>query len=180
MGQYYIGVSLDAKEAIHPFGAKLMEHSWKGNSYMKFAERLLSPGNKWHKTRIVWAGDYMDEGLFLDEGSNDCTLYSMAIDWPIPNSSDSDGPDVRYILNHTKNLYIDLEEVPCIDVEDEEGKNWKIHPLSILTSSGNGRGGGDYRDDEDENVGSWAGDVISTDFIKPIGMEKYTNFFVED
>lgn len=173
MGQYFKAVSLDAKEKFVPFGLKLMEHSWINNSTMKAVERLLSPGNKWHKTRIVWAGDYMDNGLFIEE---DRTLYSEASEfWP-DASSDLDGPDVIYAVNHTKNMYIDLREVP--DVEDEEGL--KIHPLSVLTSSGNGRGSGDYKDYEDENVGSWAGDVISTEYEEPMGMEKYTAFFIKD
>ena len=60
MGQYFKPVSLDAKEKVVPFGLKLMEHSWLSNNTMKGVERLLSPGNKWHKTRIVWSGDYMD------------------------------------------------------------------------------------------------------------------------
>lgn len=182
MGQYYTAVSLDAKEALHPFGAKLMEHSWLENSHMKQVERLLSPGNPWHKTRIVWAGDYMDEGIFLeekdlkDEEGNINGLYSIASKYPL--STPSDGPDTRYILNHTKNIYIDKNDIPDVPGEGNEG--WKIHPLSILTSSGNGRGGGDYRDEDDENVGSWAGDVISTEFEEPVGMEKFTAFFVKD
>lgn len=172
MGQYFKAVSLDAKEKVSPFGAKLMEHSWLMNPYMKQVERLLAPGNKWHKTRIVWAGDYMDKGLFIDGGY---TLYEHA-GYLEDAPSEVDGPEVLYVVNHSKNVYIDLREVP--DVEDAEG--WKIHPLPILTSSGNGRGGGDYRDDDDENVGSWAGDVISTEYEEPVGMEKYTAFFIKD
>lgn len=172
MGQYFKAVSLDAKEKVSPFGAKLMEHSWLMNPFMKQVERLLSPGNKWHKTRIVWAGDYMDQGLFI-EGER--TLYEHSTYLP-DAQSELDGPEILYVVNHSKNVYIDLREVP--DVKDAEG--WKIHPLSILTSSGNGRGGGDYRDDDDENVGSWAGDVISTEYEEPVGMEKFTAFFVED
>lgn len=172
MGQYFKAVSLDAKEKVSPFGAKLMEHSWLMNPYMKQVERLLSPGNKWYKTRIVWAGDYMQERLFVDK---ETTLYEECREWP-ESSLEVDGPEILYVINHSKNMYIDLREVP--DVKDAEG--WKIHPLSILTSSGNGRGGGDYRDDDDENVGYWAGDVISTDYEEPVGMEKFTAFFVED
>ncbi len=178
MGQYYKAVSLDTKQFISPFGAKLMEHSWVGNSYMRHVESLLSPGGSWYKTRIVWAGDYGDEGLFVPEGQEEETLYSYVYDnfsEQVPASVD--GPEIRYIVNHSKNVYIDMEEVPNLPSVDS---SWKIHPLSILTSSGNGRGGGDYRDDDDTNVGSWAGDVISTEFVEPIDMEKYTEFFIED
>jgi hypothetical protein len=42
---------------------------------------------------------------------------------------------------------------------------WIISPLTLLLSSGNGRGGGDYYTDDsrgyDHLVGSWAGDSIS-------------------
>jgi len=178
MGQYYKAVSIDAKQYISPFGAKIMEHSWIGNSYMKEVERLLSPGGRWHKTRLVWAGDYADNGLFVPEGYEEGTLYSYVYDnYTSPSDSGGDGPDIRYIVNHSKNVYIDMEEVPSLPNVDS---SWKIHPLSILTSSGNGRGGGDYKDDDDTNVGSWAGDVISTEFVEPIDMEKYTEFFTED
>lgn len=176
MGQYYKVVSLDTKQFISPFGAKLIEHFWVGNSYMKQVERLLSPGGGWHKTRLVWAGDYADKGLFVPEGHEESTLYSYAYDnYTLPPDSSGDGPDVRYIVNHSKNLYIDMEDIPNLEGEQD----FRIHPLPILTSSGNGRGSGDYRDDDDTNVGSWAGDVISTEFIEPDGMEKYTEFFTE-
>jgi hypothetical protein len=178
MGQYYKAVSLDAKQFVSPFGAKLMEHSWVGHTYMKRVENLLSPGNPWHKTQLVWAGDYGDKLLFTDDP--DRNLYDVALD-EFTNVSEGvmDGPEIRYIVNHSKNVYIDMEEVPGLPELNGEG-DWRIHPLSILTSSGNGRGGGDYRDDDDTNVGSWAGDVISTEFLEPEGMEKYTAFFTED
>jgi hypothetical protein len=176
MGQYYKAVSLDTKQFVSPFGAKLMEHSWVGHTYMKRVENLLSPGNPWHKTQLVWAGDYGDKLLFTDDP--DRNLYDVALD-DFTNVSEGtmDGPEIRYIVNHSKNVYIDMEEIPNLPSVDS---SWKIHPLSILTSSGNGRGGGDYRDDDDTNVGSWAGDIISTEFLEPEGMEKYTEFFTED
>lgn len=145
-------------------------------------QQLLSPGNPWHKTKIVWTGDYSDKELFT--GDPERNLYDVASDefTDISNQPTVDGPQTRYIVNHTKNVYIDLSEVPGVTVlhNDEEESGRKIHPLSILTSSGNGRGGGDYRDDEDENVGSWAGDVISSEYEAPEGMEKFTAFFVKD
>lgn len=176
MGQYYKAVSLDSKQFISPFGAKLMEHSWMENSYMLQVEQLLSPGNAWHKTRLVWTGDYSDKELFT--GDPERNLYDMAADYflNITETPIADGPRPLYIVNHTKNLYIVISEVP--DVKD--GNGWKIHPLSILTSSGNGRGGGDYREDDDDNVGSWAGDVISCEYDNPTNMDEYTEFFIED
>jgi hypothetical protein len=148
---------------------------------MKRVENLLSPGNPWHKTQLVWAGDYGDKELFTDDP--DRNLYDLASD-EFTNISEGvmDGPETRYIVNHSKNVYIDLSEVPCVTIlhNDLEERKWIIHPLSILTSSGNGRGGGDYRDDDDTNVGSWAGDVISSEYNEPTGMDKFTAFFTED
>ena len=182
MGQYYIAVSIDTKQCVHPFGAKLMEHSWVGNSHMVHVQQLLAPGNPWHKTKIVWTGDYSDRELFT--GDPERNLYDLATD-EFTDLSDTpvvDGPQTMYIVNHSKNVYIDLSEVPGVTVlhNDEEESGWSIHPLSILTSSGNGRGGGDYGDDDDTNVGSWAGDVISSEYDEPVGMDKFTAFFIED
>jgi len=181
MGQYYIAASIDKKQCVHPFGAKLMEHSWIGNAFMNKIQQLLSPGNPWYKTRIVWTGDYSDIGLFTEDPERN--LYDLASDEfeNLTESTTVDGPDTVYIVNHTKNMYIDLSKVSSVEAGDEDwNKGWKIHPLSILTSSGNGRGGGDYKDDDDENVGSWAGDVISCEYEEPVGMEEFTQFFTKD
>lgn len=182
MGQYYKAVSLDTKQSVSPFGAKLMEHSWVPNSFMLYVQQLLAPGNSWHKTRIVWTGDYSDKELFT--GDPDRNLYDLASDefTDLSETPAIDGPQTKYIVNHTKNVYLDLSEVPdCGDRHEQGWKDgWKIHPLSILTSSGNGRGGGDYKDDDDDNVGSWAGDVISCEYEEPVGMEKFTRFFIVD
>lgn len=173
MGQYYKAVSLDTKQYVAPFGAKLMEHSWINNPYMLKVEQLLSPGNQWHKTRIVWTGDYSDRELFT--GDPERNLYDLAAD-EFTNLSEFtiDGPQIRYIVNHSKDLYIDLSEVP--DITNDEG--FKIHPLSLLTSSGNGRGSGDYQEEEGINVGSWAGDIISSEYEEPVGMNKFVEFFM--
>jgi hypothetical protein len=178
MGQYYKAVSLDTKQFVSPFGAKLMEHSWLNSSSLLQVEQLLSPGNPWHKTKIVWTGDYADKELFT--GDPERNLYDLAADefLNLTEAPTTDGPRPLYIVNHTKNIYIKMSEVP--DIRGKDNKGWKIHPLSILTSSGNGRGGGDYRDDDDTNVGSWAGDVISSEYEAPVGMEKFTAFFIED
>ena len=71
----------------------------------------------------------------------------------------------RYLVNHTKQVCLDLKK------ERGNGEKWGnskkeiiIHPLSLLTCSGNGRGGGDYRGNKGELVGSWAGDVISLEY----------------
>ena len=45
--------------------------------------------------------------------------------------------DFPYIVNHTKRICRQAKCPPCPD-------DWTIHPLSLLTASGNGQGGGDF------------------------------------
>lgn len=170
MGQYYRVVNLTKKEFMYPRWIKLMEHSWVGNSCLMAVTNLLSPGNPWHKTKLVWAGDYMDEGLFIR--SKKKTLYREASDkYKEVSIEIPDGPDIYIFVNHTKKEYFDLRK---LDLDAPDGT---IHPLSILTSSGNGRGGGDYRpidEESEEYVGTWAGDIISAEFEIP---SKYKEIF---
>jgi len=185
MGQYYAPVNIDRMEHIntHDYneGLKLMEHSYVGNNLMNVIEELLAPGGSWHKCRLVWAGDYMDDGAFLTpeqergyakKGFNpaNANLHHYVLKCGIkivPPNKDKHDRYNRYLANHTKKMYVDLWECP------REEANWdmKIHPLPLLTSSGNGRGGGDYHYPEGDFldpdgkpvVGSWAGDSISVE-----------------
>ena len=65
MGQYYKAVFLTennkplASVVSYDFGngAKLMEHSWLKNPFVRFVERQLMVTPQ----KVVWAGDYADE-----------------------------------------------------------------------------------------------------------------------
>lgn len=203
MGQYYMPVNVDMMEHVYTHdycnGLKLMEHSYVGNNFMNIIEELLAPGGPWHRWRLVWAGDYMDEGIFLtpeqereyalkgdDPERASLYLYAQKCGIKIvPPNQDKHDRYNRYLANHTKKMYVDLRECP----RDEANWGMKIHPLPLLTSSGNGRGGGDYHYPEgdfmDPNgkpvVGSWAGDIISVErSTKQIaGYAKLTPNFTE-
>jgi hypothetical protein len=64
MGQYYKAVFLAenqkpiASVSSYDFGsgAKLMEHSWAKNPFVRFVERQLMVAPQ----KVVWAGDYAD------------------------------------------------------------------------------------------------------------------------
>lgn len=166
MGQYYIPCVItieDGKVRIlgwlysHNFGngLKLMEHSYIGNNFVEAFESLLVPGAKYYKSMVVWAGDYADvePDIKVEEDGElyDVNLYNMTE----PNNEIKpidiekiDLTDYHYILNHTKQQYTDKR------------KSTEIHPLPLLTSEGNGRGGGDYRNDS-PFIGTWARDSIS-------------------
>lgn len=79
-------------------------------------------------------------------------------------------------VNYTKKEFVDLKTIRSISRYD---KNWKIHPLPLLTCEGNGRGGGDFYED-DKRIGSWARDSISIEVDKPIGFLLVDGTFIED
>lgn len=189
MGQYYYPVSLTSdKKRVKGYvkshdimwrfkredgsfvtlgtGLKIMEHSYIGNKMMLCVERLLIPGGEWHKTPIVWAGDYAEP-----EEETGLTLHEMAeraVDGehvsvkyiPKPLTA-KEAKEFRYIVNHTKGEFVDKQSVPSYG-------GYKIHPLSLLTAEGNGGGGGDFRG-SNRKVGSWARDVISMEKEVPKG-----------
>ncbi len=192
MGQYYRFIILaDAKKNnreiillyINPHdynsGAKLMEHSYLDNHITNTVEFLISKRGQFYKSRIVWAGDYADQ----EPDNSDCLEYS-------DNSEDTDDyeeynnlysltkyyspfttayikTDNNYIVNHTKKLYVD------------KTKSNQNHPLPLLISEGNGKGGGDYSGNNEELCGTWSRDVISMEETIPKGYQELVCAFEE-
>lgn len=169
MGQYYQPTNLNTMDYLSCYdydnGAKLMEHSYLGNNFMRAVEGLLSPNGKWYKCPLVWAGDYADP----EEGTED-NIYTighkMKPDHRLPRAG-----NWRYIVNHTKKMFVDKHQL--------KGTTWIIHPLSLFTCEGNGRGGGDFHG-EDSRIGTWARDIISVENHKPEGYEEIDGNFTED
>ena len=65
-------------------------------------------------------------------------------------------------------------------VSDNNKNGWCINPIPLLTSIGNGHGGGDYRgDDPNSDVGSWAFDKIYITALRPGSMEEIMYYFAE-
>jgi len=181
-------------------GAKLMEHSYVGNSFVHSVEFLLANAFKGYP--FVWVGDYADHvktktgehDIYSDAGSfiyrdyygddNRKSKQYEALRATIPampkwvegkkwNPYETI-PYYRYLVNYTKKQF-------CIMPKYSE-KEWRINPLPLLTCSGNGRGGGDFHDYDDERVGMWAYDRIGlTNSKKEIaGFEEVDGHFVED
>lgn len=177
MGQYYKPIILDENNKpkvwslSHDYdnGLKLMEHSYLENNFVQTFEYLLTPNGGHYKSKVVWSGDYADEEPdteYIDhEGKKRYrNLYDLCEDEIKINPKVKDTKEFNYIINHTKKMYVDKTAVP-----DSDG--WKLHPLPILTCEGNGRGGGDYRI-ENDLIGSWSRDVISVETEVPKGYEK--------
>lgn len=157
MGQYYkaaclndFGNKIKGWVYSHDYGSglKLMEHSWMLNEFVNSVEGLLSKDGDWYKKSIVWAGDYAD-----NEPNTEENIYGLCVERKKIKPPTIEPLTFRFILNHTKKEFVDKEKVPAND-------GWRIHPLPLLTCEGNGRGGGDYRGEEDI-VGSWARNEIS-------------------
>lgn len=175
MGQYYTPVLIDEENGdekrylSHDYGngLKLMEHSYIGNNFVEtICSEILE-----HPMRVAWVGDYADDVVdenkykdipnikrFLEIERDESDVYNK------PNEVEDNVSSINYyILNHTKKEYI------CMYVYTFEN-NTNIHPLPLLTSIGNGEGGGDYHGTSEELCGNWCGDVIECNYYTNIHM----------
>lgn len=171
MGQYYRGVVVDNNEDnskyeivlsfcpyAHRNGAKLMEHSYVGNYYVKAFEYALS--SVCYANRFAWVGDYADEVNGQDMYQLACkhieetekevgTKYNAEVAFGLTLET---LPTFKYIINFTKKTFV---RIPPIDENQ-----WAIHPLPLLCACGNNRGGGDYYGTNMSLIGEWAFDEI--------------------
>lgn len=174
MGQYYTPlIKRDGEYTAYDTGVgyKLTEQSWIGSVPDKIATLLYK-----NPAEFAWVGDYGNEtewekSFHRHAFGNDIIEHSM------DSISLLDITD-KYIINHTKHEYIDMKEYMEKTVDDEWGQ---MHPLSLMTAIGNGRGGGDYSSPVNiDKIGSWAGDVISIEDEAPKGFKSLDVWFSED
>lgn len=196
MGQYFKPVLVrDDKTIIawaysHEYdnGLKLMEHSWVGNGFVAVIENLLLK----NPTRVVWCGDYADgdPDLGVDEDGDAFNLYQLCRHKgnafkEVKGGNTKISKRAKYVINHTTKQFIDKTKVPVTDTwvnPDNPKDTWdyRVHPLPLMTCNSNGRGGGDYRgEDPQELIGSWAGHEISIDTRKPRGYKELIFDLVE-
>ena len=146
----------------------------------------------------------MDEDIFVPEkveDKNNISLYNYVVNkvgkeiqpenigvtrksWSSGERSD-DAVDVgRYVINHDKKQYVDKDSVPVtIDNYNDKPTEWRVHPLPLLTCSGNGRGGGDYyptNGHDKKHVGYWAGERISVEDKAPDNYKEIKPNFKEE
>ena len=174
MGQYYKALTKNDKENLNwsiqstrwqksvesgkkdydeSMGIKLMEHSWIGNQMTDAMSQYLYK----NPSSVKWIGDYADESddYYLLWGENSLPDYNYE---PLDENFDYTG---LWCINWTKRVAFRFPEY--------NRDNWNIYPISLLTSDGNGRGGGDYWGQFSELCGTWRGDVISLDDAMPDG-----------
>jgi hypothetical protein len=157
MGQYYIAVFMaeDGKTIrgwLSPYryrnGAKIEEHSYLGNIFMKAVETLMIEDGPFHKCRLVWAGDYAPSEPDMDKN-----LYELSKKAPEVISDPVGVEEYPYIVNHSKKEYI-------VKNYDDE----RVHLLSYLVANAEDNGKYNY-------FGIWSRDIISIEREKP---EEYT------
>lgn len=192
MGQYYKAIFLNenqkpiARVSSYDFGsgAKLMEHSWLKNPFVRFVERQLMTTPQ----RIVWAGDYavkedpksltaFEIKCLADDDSeytnttkikeNGVNLYDLSyLVGKLTHDIGSSGEEKekafdRVIAPLNVKYLVNHTKQEFIDKSKtpKDADGWCIHPLPLMTCEGNGRGGGDFRG-ESKLVGIWARDII--------------------
>lgn len=186
MGQYFKGAVLKknhklAKQPVlfslssYKFdnGAKLTEHSYIGNHYVNAYMNAISDDNGcFFGYPFVWIGDYADSingKDYYDFTYNVCDKsfknFSKELDL---------NKYYKYLVNFSKKQYVKLPEY--------DDKIWNMHPLPLLTAYGNGRGCGDYRNTDIENVGIWSFDRIgaTNDDSYIVGMKEIKVGFEPD
>ena len=199
MGQYYYPTILREKnkrfysEEFYPLdydnGLKLTEHSYCGNHFVEtiMAQLLNKPG------RLAWLGDYHEVGDFAELNPGLPEIIEKRFNehykcFTLPEYDYCSGKHVRhynkpeevkerqgrFILNHDKKCYIDMEEYEKNNLTCTEDYDWHFHPIPLLTAVGNGRGGGDFHGIGEEDVGCWAGDLLEVRNAKPNGYEDVT------
>lgn len=159
--------------------AKLMEHSWWLNPFVSSicAKLYKNPHN------VSWIGDYADQSEKTPVSQHEVIrLYNKAWSNHIKGNSIHEKLfylDHRYLCNHTKKCFLDCQAY----YEKNNGNGWCIHPLPILTSIGNGLGGGDFRyvtkETTTEYVGDWATDEISVEDDIPKDFQEIHCIFKE-
>lgn len=202
MGQYYRAMLIDDDCNIqllvsHDFrnGAKLMEHSYLGNNFVLAVYSILEK----KPARLVWMGDYAVDavgqlcnfgGGFITDKDMFSAYYQLAwedgngnagkrVQYIRPSDVCTDAVldwSQLYIVNRTKGCYIDLAQY----AEQFAALEYILDPLPLLTSVGNGLGGGDYFGCRKEDAGTWAFDKISITTLEPTKLAKKIYYFSEN
>ena len=174
MGQYFYGVMENGDgtvTAYHPANQgllKLREHSWWYNRYVNwFCHELFCAVH-----RVAWVGDYADNVNCPKElyeaawGDNDDPIFI------------ADDPEFTlkhlYLCNYSKGEYLDCQKYyDAMNARNNpENDGRVIHPLSLLTATGNGQGGGDYRGVNEDKVGMWAWDLLNVTMFRPKSLKE--------
>lgn len=193
MGQYYLYASQTQHGKLslyEPDGLKLMESAYFNDPDLsRFLEQACR-----NPMRIALVGDYCDdidspnpetlttqmvkELHRLAWGDEDMRSTRNRLSGPMP-------PLHRFIINHTKRLFIDtvrtIEREGFTQADGEAGQvyGFPVNPVAILCALGNGAGGGDYFGLDEDLAGIWAWDLISLDDERPADFAEARPVFID-
>ena len=122
---------------------------------------------------VVWLCDYTDaepddEDTWTWDNTDEMKYMDM-----------SEYIDMKYyVLNHTKEVFIDIQKLEKLYREDGRS-SWHIHPVPLLTNSEDGSmGGGDFHKD-DERRSIWKRDelevTLDIEKVKNLGLTQKLN-----
>lgn len=178
MGQYYQPViEMDGKITVYNRDidgeytmAKLTEHSWWKNPLMIAISEMFYQ----KQGRLIWCGDYAEDDEVRYTNMTVKEIWDKGAGLKATNFNF----DNLYLCNHERKQYLDLAKYKKKST-DKDG--WCLHPLSLLTAVGNGRGGGDYHDcyPNFNKIGIWAWDMISLEETIPEGYVEFNVVFKE-
>jgi hypothetical protein len=180
MGEYFQAISLTEQEYLSPYdydnGAKIGEHAYILNDFVRSVCYLLMEGQRWHMNRIAWVGDYA-EGVIFSECKEcfekkinescphfirkvvgEChlkdwkTVYGQTRNIFISAPTLKELPHEYFIVNHSREEYIDCGRIFRLFDED-----WVPHPLPHKTKTPDG---------------DWLRDVLSVTIERPKEFEE--------
>lgn len=195
MGQYYKVINIDKKEYMRPdCGLKLMEWSYNLNPLILNLMKKLA--NEWKGDRVFIVGDYAVANDRELDSYDRKTLEEIEKEIGIYNKKERgyyislygfvddnfkeveleklEQEEYKYIYNHNKMEYIDLEHCPLAWLYEKAEKYnvVRIAPISLALALGNGMGGGDYWGNNAELVGMFLNDVRSLEITKePLNLD---------
>lgn len=155
MGQYYEVVLKDATGNYSRYepdnGLKLMEFSYFGTSIVNTVLEKL----RFAPHRVMVIGDYAEDKHLKNKDFDLSTvlplddMYNKVVLKP---NTGKENDCEEYVVNFSKGLYYKI---------DKNDEYWIIFKLFLLCSIGNGQGGGDYYGVNEDECGTWFGDMIS-------------------
>ena len=180
MGQYYRPV-LEIAGVVTIYGryldkrwiiSKLMEHSYIGNYMMNTVSKDLFE----RKGRLLWCGDYAEDNEIEITGLTVKSIWQVNGDFMKKTKFRVNN---LYLCNHDTKEYINMKKYITL-IEADYDDHLIVHPLSLLTAVGNGRGGGDYYGINKDYVGLWVWNLISFEKEKPLDYKEFDIEFKEE
>lgn len=198
MGQYYYPViskngkdNFVALRPAHRGGLKLTEHSWWENPLCNGVAQEIykEPAHVW------WCGDYAVDKIY-DETAKEFVIVPETPETSKKVYEAAHGDDAELsecsaevfdltgalLVNHTLRVYMDCEDFHrrmAGKTTWTDDPDMVMHPLPLMTAIGNGKGGGDYFGVNKEDIGCWAGDLLSVEYEAPEGYTEVKFSFYE-